>query len=409
MDAIKASVLEKLIRELCPEGVEYRELSELFKTKNGYTPSKGNKEFWENGNIPWFRMDDIRQNGGILSHALQNVTEKAVKGELFPENSLIVATTATIGEHALITVPSLANQQFTCLSLKEEYKNQFVIKFLYYYCFKLDEYCKKNLNQGSLASVDRGKFSKFKFPLPPLPIQQEIVRILDTFTNLTAELTAELTARRKQYEYYRDELLTFGEDVPKLCLSEIATEMYRGSGIKRDEVSESGIPCVRYGEIYTTYDVQFNKCVSHVDPKKVSAPKYFEYGDVLFAITGESVSDIAKSVVYLGSDICLAGGDIVVMKHKQNPRYMAYALSTTNAQIQKSKGKVKSKVVHSSMPSLREIRIPIPSLIEQEKIANILDNFRKLCNGFDEGLPAEISARQKQYEYYRNKLLQFSV
>lgn len=409
MDAIKASVLEKLIRELCPEGVEYRELSELFKTKNGYTPSKGNKEFWENGNIPWFRMDDIRQNGGILSRALQNVTEKAVKGEVFPENSLIVATSATIGEHALITVPSLANQRFTYLLLKEEYKNKFEMRFLYYYCFKLDEYCKSNLNQGNFASVDMGKFSKFKFPLPPLPIQQEIVRILDTFTNLTAELTAELTARRKQYEYYRDELLTFGEDVPKLCLSEIATEMYRGSGIKRDEVSESGIPCVRYGEIYTTYDVQFNKCVSHVDPKKVSAPKYFEYGDVLFAITGESVSDIAKSVVYLGSDICLAGGDIVVMKHKQNPRYMAYALSTTNAQIQKSKGKVKSKVVHSSMPSLREIRIPIPSLIEQEKIANILDNFRKLCNGFDEGLPAEISARQKQYEYYRDKLLQFSV
>lgn len=405
MDAIKASVLEKLIRELCPEGVEYRELSELFKTKNGYTPSKGNKEFWENGNIPWFRMDDIRQNGGILSRALQNVTEKAVKGEVFPENSLIVATSATIGEHALITVPSLANQRFTYLLLKEEYKNKFEMRFLYYYCFKLDEYCKSNLNQGNFASVDMGKFSKFKFPLPPLPIQQEIVRILDTFTNLTAELTA----RRKQYEYYRDELLTFGEDVPKLCLSEIATEMYRGSGIKRDEVSESGIPCVRYGEIYTTYDVQFNKCVSHVDPKKVSAPKYFEYGDVLFAITGESVSDIAKSVVYLGSDTCLAGGDIVVMKHKQNPRYMAYALSTTNAQIQKSKGKVKSKVVHSSMPSLREIRIPIPSLIEQEKIANILDNFRKLCNGFDEGLPAEISARQKQYEYYRNKLLQFSV
>lgn len=409
MDAIKTSVLEKLIRELCPKGVEYRDLSELFKTKNGYTPSKGNKEFWENGNIPWFRMDDIRQNGGILSRALQNVTEKAVKGEVFPENSLIVATSATIGEHALITVPSLANQRFTYLLLKEEYKNKFEMRFLYYYCFKLDEYCKSNLNQGNFASVDMGKFSKFKFPLPPLPIQQEIVRILDTFTNLTAELTAELTARRKQYEYYRDELLTFGEDVPKLCLSEIATEMYRGSGIKRDEVSESGIPCVRYGEIYTTYDVQFNKCVSHVDPKKVSAPKYFEYGDVLFAITGESVSDIAKSVVYLGSDTCLAGGDIVVMKHKQNPRYMAYALSTTNAQIQKSKGKVKSKVVHSSMPSLREIRIPIPSLIEQEKIANILDNFRKLCNGFDEGLPAEISARQKQYEYYRNKLLQFSV
>lgn len=298
---------------------------------------------------------------------------------------------------------------------KIESKDESIIlnQYLFHLLGPIFKKIEKNIQGSTVKHLSAKIINSIKIPLPPLPIQQEIVRILDTFTNLTAELTdklnAELTARRKQYEYYRDELMTFGEDVPKLCLSEIATEMYRGSGIKRDEVSESGIPCVRYGEIYTTYDVQFNKCVSHVDPKKVSAPKYFEYGDVLFAITGESVSDIAKSVVYLGSDICLAGGDIVVMKHKQNPRYMAYALSTTNAQIQKSKGKVKSKVVHSSMPSLREIRIPIPSLIEQEKIANILDNFRKLCNGFDEGLPAEISARQKQYEYYRNKLLQFSV
>ena len=84
--------LDKLIEEFCPDGMEYKELSELFHTRNGYTPSKGNKEFWENGSVPWFRMEDIRENGNILSKAIQYVSEKAVKGKLFPENSIIVAT-----------------------------------------------------------------------------------------------------------------------------------------------------------------------------------------------------------------------------------------------------------------------------------------------------------------------------
>jgi len=205
------SRLEELIAELCPNGVEYKPLSEIFQTRNGYTPSKGNNAFWENGTVPWFRMEDIRENGRILSKATQYVSRSAVKGNLFPANSIIVATSATIGEHALITVPSLANQRFTYLVLKREHTSAFDIKFLFYYCFKLDEYCKACLNQGNFASVDMQKFSKFLFPVPPLPVQREIVRILDNFTELTAELTAELAARKKQYEYYRDKLLTFKE------------------------------------------------------------------------------------------------------------------------------------------------------------------------------------------------------
>lgn len=164
--------LDKLIEEFCPDGVEYKELSELFHTRNGYTPSKGNKEFWENGSVPWFRMEDIRENGNILSKAIQYVSEKAVKGKLFPENSIIVATSATVGEHALITVPSLANQRFTYLMIKPEYKDNFISKFLFYYCYKLDEYCLQNLNQSSFASVDMKKFAKFKFPVPPLEVQR---------------------------------------------------------------------------------------------------------------------------------------------------------------------------------------------------------------------------------------------
>ena len=203
--------LDKLIQELCPDGVKYLPIPELFITRNGYTPSKANSEFWENGTIPWFRMEDIRENGRILTTATQYVSEKAVKGKLFPADSIIIATSATIGEHALIKVPSLANQRFTYLTLKDEFKDCVDMMFVFYYCFRLDEYCKSHLNQGNFASVDMKQFAAFKFPVPPLPVQREIVRILDNFTELTEglnrELAAELTARKKQYAYYRDKLL----------------------------------------------------------------------------------------------------------------------------------------------------------------------------------------------------------
>ncbi|MCL2045941.1 MAG: restriction endonuclease subunit S [Oscillospiraceae bacterium] len=182
-------------------------------------------------------------------------------------------------------------------------------------------------------------------------------------------------------------------------LGEIATEMYRGSGIKRDEVTETGSPCVRYGEIYTSYGVWFDTCLSRTKVGK----KTFTHGDILFAITGESIEDIAKSCAYIGHDTCYAGGDIVVMKHKQNPKYLAYTLSTYEAQAQKSKGKIKSKVVHSSIPALKEIIVPLPPLPIQEEIVRILDNFTELTAE----LTTELTARKKQYEYYQNELLTF--
>lgn len=163
--------LDEFIQELCPDGVKYLPIPELFITRNGYTPSKANNEFWENGTIPWFRMEDIRENGRILTTATQYVSEKAVKGKLFPADSIIIATSATIGEHALIKVPSLANQRFTYLTLKDEFKDCVDMMFVFYYCFRLDEYCKSHLNQGNFASVDMKQFAAFKFPVPPLPVQ----------------------------------------------------------------------------------------------------------------------------------------------------------------------------------------------------------------------------------------------
>jgi type I restriction enzyme S subunit len=172
------SKIEKLIAKLCPKGVEFKELDELFDIKNGYTPSKSKPEFWTNGTIPWFRMEDIRRNGRILDDSIQHITPEAVKGSLFPSNSIIIATTATIGEHALLTVDSLANQQFTFLSKKVNCFVEINIKFMFYYGYVLGEWCRNNTNAASFASVDMKKFRKFKVPVPPLAIQEEIVKIL---------------------------------------------------------------------------------------------------------------------------------------------------------------------------------------------------------------------------------------
>ena len=187
-------------------------------------------------------------------------------------------------------------------------------------------------------------------------------------------------------------------------LGEIATDIYRGSGITRNQVTESGTPCVRYGEIYTTYGIWFDHCVSYTNAEQISNRKYFEYGDILFAITGESVDEIAKSCAYIGHEQCLAGGDIVVLKHEQDPKYLSYALATTSAQAQKSRGKVKSKVVHSSVPAIKEICVPVPPLEVQQEIVRILDHFTALTAELNDKLTAELTARKKQYAYYRDEL-----
>lgn len=194
--------------------IEWKKMGDVFEMRNGYTPSKNNSEFWVGGTIPWFRMDDIRENGRILSDSIQHITPSAIKGKgLFEANSFILATTATIGEHALIIADSLANQQFTNLKVRKSLSNLLVTKFIYYYMFIVDDFCKKNTNVSGFASVDMDKLKRMPFPIPPLELQEKIVAILDRFETLVNDLTnglpAEIAAVKDQYEYYRNKLLTF--------------------------------------------------------------------------------------------------------------------------------------------------------------------------------------------------------
>src|SRR5690554_3539543 len=380
------SFMEKLLGGVT---VEWKQLSDVFHLKNGYTPSKSKKEYWENGTIPWFRMDDLRENGSILSDSLQKVSSHAVKGgKLFPANSIIMSTSATIGEHALITVPFLANQRFTCLTLQNKYSGLLDIKFLYYYCFLLSEWCTKNTTQSSFASVEMDGFKKYPIPIPcpenpekSLQIQAEIVRILDAFTSLTAELTAELTARKKQYNYYRDKLLSFEDgEVEWKPLGEVVN-IKNGKDWK--SLGAGDVPVYGSGGVMTHVDSFAYDKPTVLIPRKGSITNIFYVDEPFWNVDTIYYTEIDTTQLV--------------------PKFFYYFMRTIDL-MKLDTGSGRPSLTQAV---LNNISVPVPSIKKQEHIVGLLDKFDALTNSITEGLPREIELRQKQYEYYRDLLLSF--
>lgn len=403
------SRIDDLIRDLCPDGVEFRTLEEIFETRNGYTPSKNDPEAWAGNDVPWFRMDDIRSRGRILRDATQRISISAVKGDkTFPADSILVATSATIGEHALVRVPHLSNQRFTNLAIKDNFKNSFDIKFLFYYCFKLDEWCTKNTTTSSFSSVDMKGFKKFKFPIPPLEVQQEIAKTLDQFTQLEAELEAELEARRHQYNYYLDELLSFKSESNTLWrpLAQLGT-FHRGKRFVKTDYSDRGIPCIHYGEIYTRYGVSTSSVVSNLDESLQPKLRFAQPGDVILVDVGEVVDDVGRSVAWIGDEPVAIHDHSYAFRSALNPTFVSYVMRTDWFRRQKAKHVARTKVKTLLVDGFSKIRIPVPPRAEQDHIVDKLNQFDALVNDLNSGLPAEIKARRQQYEHYRNQLLTF--
>ncbi len=434
--------IERLLQTLAPKGVEFKTLEEVFEIKNGYTPSKNNPEFWEKGTIPWFRMEDIRENGRILKDSIQHITPKALKGKkLFPKNSIIISTTATIGEHALLIVDSLANQRFTFLSKKANCDIVLDMKFFFYQCFLLGEWCKKNTNVSGFASVDMTAFKKYKFPIPPLEIQQEIVKILDAFTELNTELNTELKARKKQYEYYQNMLLDFNDinqnhkdakmsakTYPKPLQTLLQTlapkgvefrklgdigEFYSGLvGKSKKSFSQGNKFYVPYVNVFNNPQLDLNalESVQIGDKEKQNT---IQLGDVLFTGSSENLEDCAMSCVVtqkIEKDIYLNSfcfGFRFFDENLFNPSFLKHFLRDYN--FRKNISKVANGVTRFNVSKqlLSQITIPIPPLEIQQEIVKILDQFSALTTDLLAGIPAEIKARKKQYEYYREKLLTF--
>ena len=185
---------------------KYEQLSSIFDMRGGYTPSTKNSEYWtDNTGYSWYTMDDIRKNGRKLGNSIRHITEKAVKGKgLFPKGTIVFATSATIGEHAILMNPALTNQRFTAIIPK---KDDVYMMFYYHYAFIIDEWCLQHIKRGGFNSVDMDGFAKLPIPLPPLSEQRAIAEKLDTFEVLITNLKTERGLRQMQYEYYREKLI----------------------------------------------------------------------------------------------------------------------------------------------------------------------------------------------------------
>ncbi|HEM3704615.1 TPA: restriction endonuclease subunit S [Streptococcus suis] len=408
--------IEKMLQDYCPNGVEWKELGEVCELKNGYTPSKAKKEFWENGTVPWFRLEDIRKNGRVLSDSIQHVTDGAVKNrKVFPANSLIVSTTATIGEVALITVPFLCNQQITAVIPKNLHREKLDIKFLFYYLQVLSDDMKKGISEGSFPIISLSKMRTFQIPLPPLKIQKEIVALLDKFTEyvteLTAELTAELTERQKQYSFYRDKLLSFEDEVYQVewkTLGEVAG-FRRGSfpqpyGEKEWYGGENSQPFVQVADISENgycLNASTQKRISQkAIPKSVFVPR----GTVLVTLQG-TIGRVAITQYDAYVDRTIAIFDDY--KCDIDIKYFAYQLKRKfDIEKEFARGSTLKTITKQEFS---QFQIPIPPLPIQERIVQVLDNFDAVCNDLNIGLPKEIELRQKQYEYFREKLLTFTA
>lgn len=356
---------------------EYRKLGEVCSFFSGFAFKSS---LFKNEGMPIIRISDIQNNElddrNVVYFNPDDYKQDLTKYIVYPGEILIAMSGGTTGKIG----KNNTNKQFYLNQRVGAFReNKSIIEhdYLYYYLYTKSEESLRIAAGAAQPNLSTAQIKDYIIPVPPLSEQQRIVTYLDSsfskIDELKENVAKELSDAKALFQAELKKCMEKKEGWEEKKLGEIAIDMYRGSGIKRDQVTAEGISCVRYGEIYTTYNYAFDKCVSHTEESLISPKKYFEHGDILFAITGESVEEIGKSIAYLGNEKCLAGGDIIVMKHEQNPKFISYALSTPDAIRQKGLGKTKLKVVHTNAPSLKAVSIPLPPLETQHQIVTHLD------------------------------------
>lgn len=274
--------------------------------------------------------------------------------------------------------------------------------FLYYWLSKVAKsYVLEGMGNPKLMS---NVASTIQIPIPSLSEQNRIVGILDTFTDSIENLKQQIAQRRKQYEFYRNQLLDLEgkEGVEIKTLGEIGT-FIRGTGIQKADFVEDGFPCIHYGQIHTKYGLSATETFSFVSEKLYNKSKKATTGDVVLATTSEDAEGVAKPVAWLGDDDVAISGDAYVYHHNQNGKYLAHLFLSHKFMLFKIKNATGTKVVRISGDNMAKYEFGLPSIEEQNRIVSILDTFEASISN----LEALLAQRQKQYEYYRNKLLTF--
>jgi len=377
------SKLTELLTELCPDGVDYRLLNDTCVIKRGIRVVRSQLKL--EGTIPVYQ-NSLTPMG---YHESSNC----------PANSSFIIAAGAAGDVGYSQVPFWAADDCFYFDCPES----LLERFLYYVLSSNQEYIYSKVRKASIPRLARNFIEDLKIPVPPLPVQSEIVQILDNFT----ELTAELTARRKQYQYYLDTLLSGCDNVPKLSLSECCITIADGDH-QPPPKTDSGIPFITISNINSYKKIDFNNTmfVAQNYYDALDSKRKAQAGDILYTVVGSY-----GTPVYIDKNYKFVfQRHIAILRPNEKqiiPKFLYYAMQSSAFYRQAELAAVGAAQKTISLSSLNKMKVPVPSISEQAHIISIVDRFNALCNDLTSGLPAEIEARQKQYEYYRDKLLTF--
>jgi type I restriction enzyme S subunit len=398
------SKIDELIEKLCPDGVAVKKLGEVGVFIRGNGLQK--KDFQEKGvgcihygQIYTYYKTAVYKTKSFVSIEFSKKLKRA------NTNDLIIAGVSENIEDVCKTVVWLGDGEICVSGDTFIFKHKENGKYLAY-LLQLENFNQYKRQYAIGAKVTRLRIEKLKnylVPIPPIEIQNTIVKLLDQY----ASLEAELEARKTQYEHYRDVLLSFeSKNVEWKTLGDIGN-FTRGKRFVKLDIQNEGTPCIHYGEMYTHYKIWARQSKSFLNPELASRLRSAKPNDIIIVAAGETIEDIGQGIAWLGDTDVVIHDACFAYSHSMHPNFVAHFLQTDifHSQIKKhiSSGKISS--INAS--GLSKAKIPVPPIEIQKQIADVLDKFHMLVNDISTGIPAEIKARRKQYEYYRNKLLTF--
>lgn len=399
------SNLEELIERLCPDGVEYKTLGDVATISRGGNFQK--KDFTEQGK-PCIHYGQIYTRYGLFTDkTLTFINDECFAKQKYAEpNDIIMAVTSENIEDICKCVAWLGTEKVAVSGHSAIIHHSLDPKYLAYFFHSQHFFNqKRRLAHGTkVMEVTPDTLKSIKLPVPPLEVQREIVRILDNFTFLTTELAAELAARQKQYEYYRDLLLTFKPNESTI-LNERTNELELSGAIRWMKLGD--IADIGTGNGNTNEGLDTGKYPFFVRSQDIKYKNEYDFDETAIITSGDGVG-VGKIFHFVSGKYALHQRAYRVHITSDNvlPKYFFYYFKNSFLTYI-SKASFHSSVTSIRRPMMINFPVPVPPLVVQQRIVDILDRFDTLCNDISSGLPAEIEMRQKQYEYYRDKLLSF--
>ena len=398
------SRIDHMVREMCPDGVQQVPLGTL----GTFTRGSGlQKSSLTDSGVPAIHYGQIHTRYGLSARE----TISFVPGPLAQRlrharpGDLVIATTSEDDDAVGKATAWLGTTDAVVSGDAYIYHHDLDPEYVSHFFTSASFHHQKTrfITGAKVRRISGNSLEKIVIPAPPLEVQHKIAMVLNSFK----ELEAELEARRVQFIAIRDQILAASKPSPDwLPLSAIG-RFKRGRRFNRRDLTPRGIPCIHYGDIYTNLGSHTVQTNTFLPTELKSSLRFAEPGDIVLTDVGETVDDVGKATAWIGDEPAAIHDHCFAFCHTENPRYLSHVMASSTFIRQKRKYVARTKVKTLSMDGLAKVLVPLPDAEAQNTIADLLDGMESLISDISTGLPAEIAARRRQYEYYRDKLLTF--